>query len=65
MIPRTAGTTTTATMIDIKTTTAVAIPMVVIKGMSTTMSPRSAMITVNPAKITALPAVPFAIAIDS
>ncbi|MNI86663.1 hypothetical protein D3C73_1437750 [compost metagenome] len=52
-------------MIDINTTTAVAIPMVVIKGMSTTMSPSSAMITVNPAKITALPAVPFAMAIDS
>ena len=48
-----------------KTANAAATPMVLRNGIPTTKRPRSAMITVMPAKTTALPAVATAVAADS
>ena len=63
--PRNAGTRVRATRTAIATMPAATSPMVVRKGMPTTESPASAIITVAPAKTTALPAVPTARAADS
>ncbi len=63
--PSIAGTRVTAAAMAMKTATAAPTPMTERKGMPTTSSPSRAMITVTPAKTTALPAVPTAIAADS
>ena len=63
--PSSAGNRVVATPIAMSTATAAPTPITERNGMPTTSSPSSAMMTVTPAKTTALPAVPTAIAADS
>ncbi|CAM5553226.1 hypothetical protein SGLAM104S_03167 [Streptomyces glaucescens] len=63
--PNSAGSRVTATRTAISTVAAALRPITVRKGMRTTASPTSAMITVVPANTTALPAVPTARPADS
>ncbi|MNN57249.1 hypothetical protein D3C81_1722280 [compost metagenome] len=62
---RIAGTTRIVISIAVKTQSAPATPMAVRNGTPTKENPTRAIITVTPANTTALPAVPFAMAIAS
>ena len=63
--PSNAGSRVMAISTEMPTVPAAARPITVRNGMPTTDRPASAMSTVRPANTTAVPAVPFALAIDS